>query len=158
LTTDQSSTVGVCYNIDTIKKRLTSTSERVDLKVSSTLTKADNEARLRSAVVPIFVWVHRSGTDRNNPIYSKFENTENAMDRFVLRDRWCFKCGGDGQAQCASCNGAGTRQNGTKMVQTSVNPRTGQPIMWELPNMVPCQNCQGGKKIKCTFCNDGRTQ
>ncbi len=69
------------------------------------------------------------------------------LDLFVVRDDWCFQCGGDGRALCSTCSGQGQIVQGTNTVQWGINPATGEPLTRQHPNRVSCPNCRGQREL-----------
>jgi hypothetical protein len=125
---------------------------------AASLTFADEDSPklamkdVAAATIPIFVWGKRSETELQNPLYNQFFNDDNLVEMHVLRDQYCIACRGKGNVPCVQCKGQGTVQNGIKQVQTGVNPRTGQPLMVNVPNMVRCPTCNGGSRHGCPIC------
>ena len=125
---------------------------------AASLTMVDDDAPTRvekdieTATVPVFVWGKRSDTELQNPLYNQFFNDNNLIEMHVLRDQFCITCRGRGNVPCIQCKSQGTIQDGMKRIVTGVNPRTGEPIMANVPNIVPCSICKGGRKHVCLIC------
>jgi hypothetical protein len=125
---------------------------------AASLTFADDAEPKRSmtdivtATVPIFVWGKRSDTELEDPLYNQFFNDDNLIEMHVLRDQYCITCRGKGHVQCIMCKGQGDVQNGFKQIAAGVDPRTGRPILLNVPNMVACPTCNTGKRHLCPIC------
>lgn len=147
---------GYCYTTSALKNWFASTAQTADLKFADSTDNRLDEKRLHDATVPVLVWGRRSDVDMSNPIYNQFYNDDNLIDLFVIRDDWCFACGGDGKASCPTCFGQAKIKSGMRTDFLGNDPTTGQPITRTIPNMVTCPTCNGQKQILCTQCQRGR--
>ena len=154
--TGQKPVGGYCYTTSAIKNWFGSTAQTADLRFADGTDNRLNEKRLRDATVPVLVWGRRSDVDMSNPIYNQFYNDDNLIDLFVVRDDWCFACGGDGKAPCPTCFGQAKIKSGMRTDFLGNDPVTGTPITRTAANMVTCPTCNGKNQIICTQCQRGR--
>lgn len=125
---------------------------------AASLNFADDDALKRAerdvqdATIPIFVWGKRSDSLLQNPLYNQFFNDDNLIETHVLRDQYCIACRGKGNVPCTQCKGQGAVQNGIKQIRQGTNPRTGQALLANVPNMVPCPTCDGNTRHVCPIC------
>ncbi len=144
----------LAFTTDEVRNWMGKYVQTADLSIDHALGKTDRQKLLEQAIVPILTWGRRA--DFEDPTYAAYYQVDNIAQRFVLRDEWCFRCGGDGMKRCTECSGAGEVKVGTQQVPYARNPVTGALMTREEAVLKTCPGCRGNRDVRCPDCKEGR--